>query len=93
MYSAELAEVTAMKIKSSVAAAPPLPNIATYWIGQLRERGELVDFPSERKSIWYEQAHAIRTAASGRTKPAETSASAILCGNVGNDGLDSTLTC
>lgn len=29
IYSAELAEVTAMKIKSSVAAAPPLPNNAT----------------------------------------------------------------
>ena len=30
MYSEELAEVTAMKTKSSVAAAPPLPNNATY---------------------------------------------------------------
>ena len=34
MYSAELAEVTAMKISSSVAAAPPFPNNAPAAFGR-----------------------------------------------------------
>lgn len=57
IYSAELAEVTAMKINNKVAAAPPLPRRAT--------------------------------AASGNTKPALTSALAILDGYDGKTGLDS----
>ena len=57
IYSDELAEVTAMKIKSKVAAAPPFPRRAT--------------------------------AASGNTKPAVTSALAILWGKDGKMGFDS----
>ena len=55
MYSAELALVTAMKMSSKEATAPPLPISAT--------------------------------AASGRTRPADTSASAIRDGNDGKTGL------
>lgn len=55
MYSAELADVTAMKTSNSTAVAPPLPIKAT--------------------------------AAEGRTNPAVTSASAILCGYDGKTGL------
>ncbi len=52
IYSAELADVTAMKTSSRQATAPPLPRRAT--------------------------------AASGRTKPAVTSASGMRKGKVGN---------
>lgn len=36
MYSAELAEVTAIKMSSNVAAAPPFPSSATAALGRTR---------------------------------------------------------